>query len=234
MTYGLMAFLCHFSVVSAQEPTGAALPMQRITLSATATRELTHDWVQIQLGTQREGSDAATVQRQLKADVDAALSQLRPLSEVGQFQVASGPLALNLRYGRDGKANGWQGSAELQVEGRDVPRISQATGSVQTMVVQGLQFSVSQHARASAEEQLQAQAIEQFKAKAQHAATAFGFAGYQLVQVQVGATDQGANFARPYLAMTAPRAVSADQAPVPMEPGRTQAQLTVSGTVQLR
>ena len=208
--------------------------MQRISLAATATTELAHDWVQVRLAAQREGTDATTVQRQLKNDVDSALSQLRPLTEAGQFQVASGSLSLHPRFGRDGKTNGWQGSAEVLVEGRDVTRISQATGAVQTMVIQGLQFSVSQQARAKAEEQLQTQAIERFKTKAQAAAHAFGFGGFQLVQVQVGSTDQGNQFARPYLAMAAAKSALPDQAPVPMEPGRTQVQLSVSGTVQLR
>jgi predicted secreted protein len=230
---GLMVFFIQIGTAGAQEAGGVPANMQRLTLSATAVAELPHDWLQIRLGSQREGSDAATVQRLLKSDVDAALNQLRPSAEVGQLQLTSGPLALHPRYGRDGKTNGWQGSAELVVEGRDISRISQSTGSVQNMVIQGLQFSVSQHARANGEEQLQSQAIDRFRAKAQNAAKAFGFSGFQVVQVQLGSTDQGGSTNRPYLAMAA-KAMSADQAPIPVEPGRTQVQLTVSGTVQLR
>ena len=218
----------------AQAVDSAAPPLNRVTLSASASTEITHDWLQIRLGTQREGADAAGVQRLLQSDVQSALSVLRPLQEVGQFQVSSGPVNVSLRYDRNGKPSGWAGSAELWVEGRDVARISQAAADVKGLVVKGMQFSLSPSARTAVEAELQAQAIERFKTKAKHTAQLFGFGGYQLVQVQVGSTDQGAYPRQPYLAMAARSTVADAAPPMAAEPGRTLVQLTVSGTVQLR
>lgn len=206
--------------------------MRRVSLSATASQEVAHDWLQLRLGTQREGTDAAALQRALGADVEAALGVLRALAQGEQLQVASGPLQLQPRYGKDGRANGWVATAELVVQGRDFGRIAQAAAQAQPLVVQGLQFSLSAAARVALEADLQRQAIERFQAKAQQAAAAFGFAGYELVQVQLGSTDHGGGGVRPLLAA---RAASAElAAPVPAEPGRTTVQLTVSGTVRLR
>ena len=76
-------------------------------------------------------------------------------------------------------------------------------------------------------------AIARFKGKAQDVASAFGFGGYQLVQINVGATDSCAGNPRPMFAMAAGAASVAD-ATVSVELGRANAQSTVSGTVRLK
>ena len=206
---------------------------QRVNLSATASVEASHDWLSLRLGTTRDGVDPAVVQQQLKAALENALGHLRPWQQPGRLELQSGQFSMSPRYGKDGKPTGWTGSVELTVEGRDFEKITQVTGQVQTLVLQGLQFGLSQQARAALESDLQARAIERFKTKAQEIAKSFGFAGYNLVQVTVGATDQSGVQPRPLMALAA-RASMADSMPVPTEPGKSVLQLNVSGTIRIK
>ena len=48
-----------------------------VTLSASATAEVTKDLLTVIFGTTREGPDAAGVQAQLKSALDAALAEAR-------------------------------------------------------------------------------------------------------------------------------------------------------------
>ncbi|HRN06874.1 MAG TPA: SIMPL domain-containing protein, partial [Ottowia sp.] len=86
--------------------------------------------------------------------------------------------------------------------------------------------------RAKVQAEAQAQAIESFKQRAAEIAKAFGFAGYTLREVSVSGEEGGVAPRMYGMAKTA-SAMSAD-APVPVEPGKTVVQVTVSGTVQAR
>lgn len=232
--FAASATVLFYSNFSLAQEVGAGVDAgNRVSLQASASIEVTQDWLSVALSTVREGADAAAVQSQLKAALDAALAVARPGVEKDKMELRSGNFNLSPRYGRDNKINGWQGSVELMLEGRDFERITVTAGKVQTLTLQGLQFGLSPALRTSLESDLQARAIARFKGKAQDVASAFGFGGYQLVQVNVGATDNSGGNPRPMLAMAA-RAASADMAPVSAEPGRVNVQLTVSGTVRLK
>jgi predicted secreted protein len=183
------------------------------------------------LSVTREGADATAVQNQLKAALDAALTEAKKTAQPGQLDVRTGNFSLYPRHGRDGRIAAWNGTAELVLEGRDFPRITQAAGRINTMTLAGVGFGLSREARARVETDAQAQAIERFKAKAGELAKGFGFSGYTLREVAVNANDMG--FPRPMRAAMAMEAKAAD-APVPVEPGRTSVVVTVSGSVQLR
>lgn len=221
-------------------PAGAALaqavvvpqPQNVLQLQASGTVEVQQDLLTINLTTTREGSDAVQVQTQLKAALDAALAEARKTAQPGLLDVRTGNFALYPRHNREGKMTGWSGTAELVLEGRDFPRITQAAGRIQTMTMGGVGFGLSREARAKVETEAQTLAIERFKAKATALAQGFGFSGYTLREVAVNANDQGMPPRPRMLAMEA-KAMAAD-APVPVEAGKTSVEVTVSGSVQLR
>ena len=101
-----------------------------VQLSASAVVDVQQDLVSISLSTTRDGSDAALVQSQLKAALDTALSEARKVAQPGQLEVRTGQFSLYPRQGRDGKQIGWQGTAELVLEGRDIGRIASVMNSV--------------------------------------------------------------------------------------------------------
>lgn len=203
-----------------------------VQLAATGSVEVAQDWLLIAMNTTRDGSDAAVLQSQLKTAVDAALVEAKKVAQPGQLDVRTGNFSLYPRYGRDGKSIGWQGTAELILEGRDFARISGTAGKIQTLSVGSVSFSLSREQRAKVEGDAQALAIERFKARATDIARGFGFAGYSLREVNVNANDQGFTPRPRVMAMEA-RVAMAD-APVPVEAGRTTVVVTVSGSVQLK
>ena len=201
-------------------------------ISATGSVEVQQDLLSISLSTTRDGTDAGVVQTQLKQALDTALAQARQAAVPGQMDVRTGNFSLYPRYGKDGKINGWQGSTELVLEGKDFPRITSTAGKIQTLTMGNVSFALSREQRAKVEGEAQAQAIERFKAKATEVARNFGFGSYSLREVSINANDQGP-VPRPRMMAMAAKSEMAD-ASVPVEAGKSTVLVNVSGSVQMK
>ncbi len=214
------------------QPMGTPALQNVVHLSAQGALEVEQDLLSIVMSTTREGSDAAVLQSQLKSAIDAALAEAKKVAQPGQLELRSGTFSLYPRYGRDGKSIGWQGSAELILEGRDFARISGTAGKIQTLTIGSVSFGLSREQRTQVESEAQGIAIERFKTRAADIARSFGFGGYTLREVNVSASDQGPT-PRPRMMAMEARAAMVD-APVPVEAGKTAVLVTVSGSVQLK
>ena len=206
-------------------------PQNILQLSASGTVEVQQDLLSIRLTTTRDAADAATVQTQLKTALDAALAEARRNAQPGQLDVRTGNFSLSPRYTKEGKISGWQGSAELVLEGRDFPRITQTAGRISTLGIGGIGFGLSREERAKVEVQAQTIAIDNFKQKAVELARGFGFSGYTLREVSVNANEGGP--IQPRMMAAQAKSFSADT-PVPVEAGKTTVFVNVSGAVQLK
>lgn len=209
------------------------VPQNVVQLSAAGSIEVPQDFLTLTLSTTREAADAAAVQTQLKAAIDAALVEARKSAQPGQLDVRSGAFSLYPRYTKEGRISTWQGTAEIVLEGRDFGRISTTAGRVPALTVNHVEFSLSREQRATVEAQAQAMAIDRFKAKAAEIARSFGFADYSLREVSVQADDAGGP-PRPRMMAMQAKSASADMAAVPVEAGKSTVQVTVSGGVQLK
>jgi predicted secreted protein len=207
-------------------------PQNVVQLSASAAVDVAQDLMVFSMSTTRDGSDASVVQTQLKLALAAALSEAKKVINPGQLDVKTGQFSLSPRYGREGKINGWQGTVEMVMEGRDFEKISSTAGKIQSFSVAGVSFGLSRELRARVQTDAQAQAIANFKTQAESIAKGFGFSGYTLREITVNANDVGQPF-RPRLMAMESRAVMAD-APVPVEAGKSTVQVTVGGSVQLK
>ena len=226
-----LALACALVPAAQAQPTPPTLPQNVLQLSASGTVEVPQDLLSISLTTTREGADAAVVQSQLSAVVEAALAEARKQAQPGLMDVRSGAFSLYPRYGKEGRISTWQGTAELVLEGRDFARISSTAGRVPGMAVGQVGFSLSREARARSESQAQAMAIERFQGKASELARGFGFSAYGLREVHVQADDAGVPMRQRSMAMS--MAGAADKA-VPVEAGQSTVTVTVSGSVQMR
>jgi predicted secreted protein len=206
-------------------------PQNVLQLQATGTVEVQQDLLQMSLSVARDGSDPTVVQSQLRSALEAAVAEAKKTAQPGQMDVRTGNFAIYPRNNRDGRIGGWTGSAELVLEGRDFPRITQAAARIQTMTLNGVSFGLSREQRARVEGEAQAQAIERFQSRAKELAKAFGFGGYALREVAVNTNEPGF---MPRVRMMAADAKSASAESVPVEPGRSAVTVTVSGSVQLR
>lgn len=201
-----------------------------LNLSATASQEVTRDTLAVVFSTTRDGSDAATVQRQLKQALDTALAEARKVAKPGEVEVQTGNFALYPRYAAKGGINGWQGSAELLVQGKDTATIAQLTGRINTLSIARVGYSLSREAREKVEAEVVSQAISRYKARAADYARQFGFSGYQIGEVSVNTSEGGGPMpmAAPMMRMKA--AAVMDEA-LPVEAGKETVSVNVNGVV---
>ena len=206
-------------------------PQGVVNLSASASVEVTKDLLGITFSTTREGADAAAVQSQLKQALDAALLEARKAARPEQVEVRTGNFSLTPRYTDKGVINGWRGSAELVIEGRDLPAISQLSGRITTLTIARVGYSLSSELREKSEAEVSAQAIARYRALAAEYARQFGYAGYAIREVSVNASEQGPVHPMPVMRMKAMSA-SADEA-LPVEAGKGLVTVSVNGSVQM-
>ena len=208
-------------------------PQDVLQLSATGAVEVQQDLLVLTLSATREAADAAAVQTQLKQALDGALGLARAAAQPQQLEVRTGAFGMYPRHGKDGKISGWQGRAELVLQGRDFARITATAGKIQSMAISQIAFDLSREARAKVESEAQAKAIEAFKARATELARGFGFTGYTLREVNVNSNEMSPG-PRPRMMAMEAKAVSMSDAPVPVEAGKAQVVVNISGSVQLR
>lgn len=210
-----------------------AAPQNVVRFTATATEELTQDLMVVTLQATREDSQAAEVQAGLKQTLDAALLEARKMAQSPGLDVRTGTFSVQPRYSSTGRISGWQGTAQLVLEGTDTARIAQLVGRLNQLNVSNVSYGLSRAAREQHETRLTSQAIARFKARAAQIASDFGFKGYALGEVAVSSTEPGFE-PRPYMvqAMRAKTMEAADMA-LPSEPGKGTLAVSVSGQVQL-
>jgi predicted secreted protein len=220
------------SLSAAVQAAGEPPVRERLSLTASASADVTRDLLGVGFSTTRDGPDAAGVQAALKQALDAALAEARKVAKPGQVDVQTGSFSLTPRYEpKTGKITGWQGSAELLVEGRDTAAIAQLAGRISTLSIARVGYSLSREAREKAEGEISSQAIARYRAKAADYAKQFGYAGYVVGEVNVSSDEA---MPRPMAAMALRKAVSSavDEA-LPTEAGKATVTVNVSGTVLL-
>jgi predicted secreted protein len=205
-------------------------PQGVVNLSASASIEVAKDWISVSLSTQREGSEAGPVQTALKQALDAALQEARRAARPGQVEVQTGNFSLSPRYSAKGQTNGWQGSAELVVEGRDMAAIAQLTSRITTLSIARVAYGLSREQRLKAEGDVTAQAIGNYRSRAADAAKLFGFGSYLIREVNLS-SNEPPQFA-PAMRAKVMSSMASDEA-LPVEAGKSTVTVTVSGSVQL-
>lgn len=204
-----------------------------VNFSATATEELVQDQMSVTLQVIKEGAVASEVQAALKSALDAALQDARKSVVAGALEVKTGSFSVSPRYSSNGKIAGWQGHAQLVVEGTDTARISQVVGKLNQLNVVGVQYGLSRGLREARESALTTQAIARFRARASQMAKDFGFKSYELGEVSVSSTDPGFEGRPPMLYAMRAKSVEMADAALPSEPGKGTLSVTVSGKVML-
>ena len=212
-------------------------PQGVLGLSANASVEVAKDLLVVTFSTTREGADANTVQAQLKQALNAALAEAKKAARPGQVDVQTGNFSIYPRYanapgsGRAPTITGWQGSAEVIVDGRDMAAIGQLTGRITTMTIARVAYRLSREASQRVEGDVVAGAITAFRAKAESYAKLFGYGAYAVREVNVSSNDQ-----QPVpMAMARTQMASASPADaLSVEPGKALVTATVSGTIQMK
>jgi len=206
-------------------------PQGVLGLAASASVEVTKDLLSVTFSTTREGADANLVQAQLKQALDAALAEAKKAARPGQIDVQTGNFSLYPRYAAKGGISGWQGSAELVVEGRDMAGIGQLSGRIATMTIAHVDFRLSREASQKVEGEVAAEAVARYRAKAAEYAKQFGYTGYAIREVNVTTGDAQP---APIRMRQSALAVAPQSEALSVEPGKALVTATVNGTVQMK
>jgi predicted secreted protein len=228
---GLMALALALSTPHFARADVPAQPQNVLAMSAQASVEVQLDWLTVTLSTARDGPDAASVQAPLRQALDSALTEARKAARPGQLELRTGQFSLYPRYGPKGGITGWQGSAELVIEGRDMGAIGALAGRLNTMSIASVGYALARETREKVEIDAAAQAIARFRARAADYARQFGFAGYTIREVNVGGGEQP--IVRPQVMRARSMAATAVDESLPVEAGKTSVTITVSGSVQM-
>ena len=207
------------------------LPQGVVNLVASASVEVTKDLLTVAMSTMREGSDASVVQAQLKQALDTALVEARKFARPGQVDLQAGNFSISPRYTNKGVTNGWQGSTELVIEGRDMQAIGQLTGRITSLTIARVGYNVSRELRTTSENEVSAQAIARYRSSAADYATQFGYSGYVIREVSVSTNEPPP--VRPMQMMASRSMASSPEDALPVEPGKAVVTVNVSGSVQL-
>ena len=204
-----------------------------LSLSSSATAEVTRDVLSVSFSAAREGNEAQAVQSALKQALDAALGEARKVAKPGQVEVQTGNFSLHPRYAPPVKGaapviSGWQGSAELIVQGKDIAAIAQLSGRIQTMAIARVGYSLSREAREKVEADVSAQAISRWRAKAAQMSQQFGYSGYVVREVNVSTNDS-----QPPMQLRVMRSAAVADESLPTEAGKGEVTATVTGSAQM-
>ena len=205
-------------------------PAGVLNLSASASAEVTKDLLTVVLSTTRDGTDAGAVQSALKQALDAALAEAKRVAKPGQLEVQTGNFSLYPRHASKGGITGWQGSAELVIEGRDMTAIGQLTGRIVTLTIARVGQSLSREQREKAEAEVSAQAIARYRAKAAEYARQFGYASVVVREINVQASEPPGFVP---MAMTRAKTMQAADESLPVEAGKASVTVMVNGSVQM-
>lgn len=207
------------------------LSQQLLHLSASEQTEVQQDWLVMTLGVQKEGPQASGIQKQLNTMVAAALAVASPSIKPGLLELSTGSMNVSPRYGREGKINGWQGSAQVVLQGRDAEQITLLASKLQDLTVSQINWKLSAEQRNEAEMRIQTQAVERFKIKARALTQQFGFANYTLKEVSVSGQETGEGV-MPRMAMV--QMDDSAASPVPTLPGKSRVVVNITGSIQMR
>ena len=225
---GATAMVLAVSVAHAEPPRHNVL-----SFSVNATEEVAQDLLSVTLQVSREGSQATEVQSSLKRVMETSLDEVRAaIRGAAGIEIRTGAFSVQPRYNSVGRISGWQGSAQLTIEGTDTLRISQLVGKLTQLNVVNTQYGLSRLVRESREAALTSEAIQRFRSRGDEMARAFGFKGYSLGEVSVSFAEPGFQ-PRPYLMAVRAKSSELSDSPLPVEPGKGQVTVTVSGHIYL-
>lgn len=219
----LAVFALAASPVRAQDNAPTPVPVVNVAASSTAT--VPNDRLNAWLRAEAENTSAAAAAADVNSRVTRVLAKLKALPDV---QVSTSGYTSH-QVVEKGKSPRWRISQSIRVEGGDFAAIGDAVARLQAedgMLLSGISFGLSDELRRRTQDAITQQAIAAWRARAQSAAQGFGVAGWRPGRITIQADEP----ARPYPRMArAEMSIAAASAPVPLESGSTEVNVTVSG-----
>ena len=208
------------------EPTG----YDQLTFQTEVKEEVQNDEVRATMYKKAQASDAKTLATTLNTSINNAMKIAKRHPSV---TVSTGQQRTYPRYDKNDKIIGWTGQASIDLKSTDFVATSQLIADLQqTLVMENLNFGVSDAKKDALEQKLMTDASRAFQQQAKNLTRAWDARGYRVVTVNLNTNNN--NYPRPMYSMRA-ESVAMDSA-VPsqnFESGNSTISVTANGTIEL-
>ena len=208
------------------EPTG----YDQLTFQTEVKEEVQNDEVRATMYKKAQASDAKTLATTLNTSINNAMKIAKRYPSV---TVSTGQQRTYPRYDKNDKIIGWTGQASIDLKSTDFAATSQLIADLQqTLVMENLNFGVSDAKKDALEQKLMTDASRAFQQQAKNLTRAWDARGYRVVTVNLNTNNN--NYPRPMYSMRV-ESVAMDSA-VPnqnFESGNSTISVTANGTIEL-
>ena len=202
----------------------------RLSLAASAYREVPQDRVTVTLYAERESPQPATGQAQVSELLGPVLAQLKTRADL---DVQSSGYRTDPVW-QQSRIVGWRTRGAIQLSAQPSEAFNRLVGELATKLnVESVAYWLSRPAQLAVERELIAEAVAAFRAKADTATKALGFRSHAVRAVSVDGGGPIRPEPVPKVMMSRAAAADSVAAPLPGAEGRTTVTVTVSGTVAL-
>lgn len=213
-----------FAQAANAEPTG----YNQISFNVEANQEVENDQVTATLYKQAQASTPKKLATELNTAMNQALSIAKSYPTV---TTTTGQQNTYPKYDDNGKIVGWTGTVSVDLKSKDFAKTSELIANLQqNLVVQNLQFGVSEEKQKQLEKDLIKKASLKFRDQAKSLAETWDMSGYQIINVSINSS--GGYQPRPMMMMR--DAAAKSSVPVQeFEGGNTRLGVTASGIIEL-
>jgi len=208
------------------EPTG----YDQLTFQTEVKEEVQNDEVRATMYKKAQASDAKTLATTLNTSINNAMKIAKRYPSV---TVSTGQQRTYPRYDKNDKIIGWTGQAGIDLKSTDFVATSQLIADLQqTLVMENLNFGVSDAKKDALEQKLMTDASRAFQQQAKNLTRAWDARGYRVVTVNLNTNNN--NYPRPMYSMRAESAAMDSAVPSQnFESGNSTISVTANGTIEL-
>ena len=208
------------------EPTG----YDQLTFQTEVKEEVQNDEVRATMYKKAQASDAKTLATTLNTSINNAMKIAKRYPSV---TVSTGQQRTYPRYDKNDKIIGWTGQANIDLKSTDFVATSQLIADLQqTLVMENLNFGVSDAKKDALEQKLMTDASRAFQQQAKNLTRAWDARGYRVVTVNLNTNNN--NYPRPMYSMRAESAAMDSAVPSQnFESGNSTISVTANGTIEL-
>lgn len=223
----LMALLLGACTVA---PAWAERQYNEVNFGVTVQQAIANDEMQATLTKSAEHATTKALANTLNTNVNKALALAKKYPNV---KVTTGRQHSHPRYDNKGKMVGFSGSVSINVQSQDFEQVGEFIAEVQQfMVLDGVDFGVSQEVQQATAKALKLELIKKFNDEANLTAQAFGAKSYKLIKVNFN--EDARHYAQPMMM----RAMSASvaEAKVAVQEfagGDSQLEYGATGSIEL-
>lgn len=208
----------------------------QISFTSEARTKIANDQLQATLSKTAQAATPAAIANELSKSINQALTLAKRYPEVvvSTSRQHTQPRYANNQDDGDQKIIGFTGSVSLELSSKNFERASQLIADLQNiMIIDQLNFGVSEQTYANAEKQLQTQAIKNFQDEAQNISQSFGASGYKIVNVQLNHHQYTPAYPMAMAMMASAKMADSRAVVQEFSAGDSTINYTINGTIEL-